>query len=55
MTYRPSEETAERLRQIAFVTRRSKQSIIDEAVQDWLDTKGSAALVAYRAKRAKEK
>lgn len=49
MTYRPPEDLDEQLRNVAFVTRRTKQSILDEALRDWLDTKGKAALVAYRA------
>ena len=49
MTYRPEKDLDEQLRTAAFITRRSKQSILDEALRDWLDTKGKAALVAYRA------
>ncbi|GAA0738679.1 hypothetical protein GCM10010199_61980 [Dactylosporangium roseum] len=52
MTYRPDDELSERLRSAAFVTRRSKQSIIDEAVRDWLDSKGQQALVEHRAAQA---
>lgn len=49
LTYRPSEELFERLRGAAFVTRRSRQSIIDEAITDWLDSKGKQALAEHRA------
>lgn len=48
MTYRPDPELAERLRSAAFITRRTKQDIIDEALRDWLDTKGKQALAEYR-------
>jgi predicted transcriptional regulator len=54
MTYRPEDALAERLRTAAFVTRRSKQSILDEALSDWLDGKGQVALAEYRAEQAKK-
>lgn len=54
MTYRPAEDLDEALRNAAFVTRRTKQSILDEALRDWLDTKGKAALIAYRANQRRK-
>lgn len=51
MTYRPPEDLDEELRNAVFITRRSKQSILDEALRDWLATKGKAAVVAYRAEQ----
>lgn len=52
MTFRPDDEMSERFRTAAFVTRRSKQSILAEALRDWLDGKGQEALAEYRAARA---
>jgi predicted transcriptional regulator len=52
MTYRPSADLAERLRSAVFVSRRTKQSILDEALEDWLATKGKDALTAYRSAQA---
>lgn len=49
MTYRPNEDLHERLRSAAFVTRRSRQSILDEALADWLNGKGQQALAEHRA------
>ena len=39
MTYRPRQDVHERLRAIGFNERRPVQSLIDEAVEAWLDTK----------------
>ncbi len=49
INYRMTDERAEELRVAAFVSRRSRQEIIEEAVTDWLASKGKAAIVAYRA------
>ncbi len=50
LNFRPqSAAVAEELRNLAFITRRSANDIINEALRDWLDSKGKAAIVAYRA------
>lgn len=36
MTYRPTVQNHERLRTHSFVTRRSMQDLVDEAVTEWL-------------------
>jgi predicted transcriptional regulator len=54
LNFRPATaEVAEELRRIAFMTRRSANAILNEALRDWLDTKGRAAVAAYRAEQAK--
>jgi predicted transcriptional regulator len=44
MTWRPPDDLAEELRVVAFVSKRSANDIVNEAVRDWLDTKGKSAV-----------
>lgn len=43
MTYRPPDDLAEELRTVAFLTRRSANEILTEALRDWMQTKGKQA------------
>lgn len=52
MSFRLDDELAERLHAAAFVSHRSKQAILAEALQDWLDGKGQQAIAEYRAQQA---
>jgi predicted transcriptional regulator len=44
MTWRPPEDLAEKLRVVAFVSRRSANDIVNEAVRNWLATEGQEAV-----------
>jgi hypothetical protein len=52
MNFRPHEAVIEDLRLAAFITKRSANDIINEALRDWLDTTGKAAEAAYREANA---
>ena len=54
LNFRPAEGLAERLRAAAFITKRSANTILNEALTDWLDGKGQKALTEYRTQQAKK-
>lgn len=54
MTYRPPDDLAEELRTVAFLTRRSANEILTEALLDWMQAKGrQAAQTAKDERKAK--